>query len=162
MVDLPNDRTLDGPPFTNYSVDMFDPFLIKEGRKELKRYGALSACLASRAIHIECTCSIDTDSFIQAMRRFIARRGNIRGLRSHNGSNFLGAQKKLGNAFKEIDHQKIQYCLQNICADYIIWHRNPLESGVWERQIRSARTILLSLLNTHGRSLNDKLKLRLY
>ena len=28
--------------------------------------------------------------------------------------------------------------------------------GVWERQIRSARTILLSLLNTPGRSLNDE------
>ena len=28
--------------------------------------------------------------------------------------------------------------------------------GVWDRQILSARTILLSLLNTHGRSLNDE------
>ena len=39
MADLPNDRTLDGPSFTNCGVDMFGPFLIKEGRKELKRYG---------------------------------------------------------------------------------------------------------------------------
>ena len=28
--------------------------------------------------------------------------------------------------------------------------------GVWERQIRSARNILSSLLKTHGRSLNDE------
>ena len=28
--------------------------------------------------------------------------------------------------------------------------------GVWERQIRLARTILMSLLHTHGRSLNDE------
>ena len=28
--------------------------------------------------------------------------------------------------------------------------------GVWERQIRSARTILTSLLKTHGTSLNDE------
>ena len=59
-----------------------------------------------------------------------------------------------------MDHQKIQYFLQNIGADYIIWHRNPPASshkrGVWERQIQSARIILLSLLNTHGRSLNDE------
>ena len=46
MVDLSNDRTLDGPPFTNCGVDIFGPFLIKEGRKELKRYGALFTCLA--------------------------------------------------------------------------------------------------------------------
>ena len=64
MADLPNDRTLDRP-FTNCRVDMFGPFWIKEGRKELKRYGALSTCLASRVVHIECTCSMDTDSFIQ-------------------------------------------------------------------------------------------------
>ena len=40
MTDLPTDRTLDGPPLTNCGVDMFGPFLMKEGRKELKRYGA--------------------------------------------------------------------------------------------------------------------------
>ena len=28
--------------------------------------------------------------------------------------------------------------------------------GVWERQIQSARTILLSLLNTYGWSINDE------
>ena len=66
MKDLPNDRTLDGPPFTNCGVDMLGSFLIKVGRKELKRYGALFTCLASRAVHIECTRSMDTDSLIQA------------------------------------------------------------------------------------------------
>ena len=37
MADLRNDRTLDGTTFTNCGVDMFRPFLIKEGRTELKR-----------------------------------------------------------------------------------------------------------------------------
>ena len=90
----------------------------------------------------------------------IAKRGNIRVLRSDNGSNFVEAQKELGNAFKEMGHQKIQYFLQNIGTNYIIWDRNPPASshmgGVWERQIQLARSILLSLLNTHGRSLNDE------
>ena len=160
MADLPTDRTIDEPPFTNCGVDMFGPFLIKEGRKELKRYGALFTCLSSRAVHIECTCSLETDSFIQALHRFVARRGNIRVLRNNNGSNFVGAQKELEKAYNEMDHQKIQFFLQNIGADYINWHRNPPASshmvGVWERQIRSACTILMSLLHTHGRSLNDE------
>ena len=94
----------DGLPFTNCAVDMFGPFLIKEGRKELKRYGALFTCLASRAVHIECTCSMDTDSFIQALRQFIAKRGNIRILRCDNGSNFVGTQRELAKAFQEMDH----------------------------------------------------------
>ena len=55
MGDLPTDRSLDGRPFTNSGVDMFGPLLIKEGRKEIKRYEVLFTCLASRAAHIECT-----------------------------------------------------------------------------------------------------------
>ena len=160
MADLPTDTTLDGPPFTNFGVDMFGPFLIKEGRKELKRYRTLFTCLASRAVHIECTCSMDTDSFIQALRQFIAKRGNIRILRCDNGSNFVGTQRELAKAFQEMDHQKIQHFLENLGSDYIIWHRNPPAAshmeGVWQKQIRSAQNILMSLLVTHGRSLNDE------
>ena len=137
MADLPNDKTLDCPPFNSCDVGMFEPFLVKEGRKELRRYGALFTCLVSMAVHTERTCSIDTDSFIQALRRFITRRGNFRALHSDNGSNFAKAQTKTGNALKEMDHQKIQYFHQNIGAEYIIWHRNPPASshmgGVWER-----------------------------
>ena len=59
-----------------------------------------------------------------------------------------------------MDHQKILHFLENLGSDYIIWHRNPPTAshmgGVWERQIRSAQNILMSLLVTHGRSLNDE------
>ena len=36
-----------------------------------KRYGAMLVCLASRAVHVEVTHQIDTDSFIQALFFFI-------------------------------------------------------------------------------------------
>lgn len=75
MADLPKDRATPVPPFTYTGVDYFGPFLIKEGRKEQKRYGCLCTCLASRAIHIETANSLETDSFIYTLRRFIARRG---------------------------------------------------------------------------------------
>ena len=160
MADLPTDRTMDEPPFTNCGVDMFGPFLIKEGRKEVKRYGALFTCLSSKTVHIECTCSLETDSFIQVLRRFVAQRGNIRVLHGDSSSNFVRAQKELEKAYQEMDHQKIEFFLQNIGTDYINWHRNPHASshmaGVWERQIRLACTIPMSLLHTHGRSLNDE------
>ena len=44
-------------------------------------------------------------------------------------TNFVGAQKELENAFKEMDHQKIQYFFQSIGADYIPWCRNPPASS---------------------------------
>ena len=159
MADLPTDRTIDEPRFTNCGVDMFGPFLIKEGRKELKRYGALFTCLSSRAVHTECTCSLEQ---ILSYKLYIVllHKAETLVLRSDNHSNFVGAQKELEKAYKEMDHQKIEFFLQNIGADYINWHRNTPASihmgGVSERQIRSARTILMSLLHTHGRSLNDE------
>ena len=80
MADLPQERLKEEPPFTYCDVDMFGPFEIKERRNTLKQYGALFTCLASSAIHIEMTKSMDTDSFILALQRFIARRGNIRSI----------------------------------------------------------------------------------
>ena len=101
---------------------------------------------------------MDADSSIQALQQFIAQRGKISALRSENGSNFVGAQKKIGNTFKEMDDQKIQYFLQNTGADYTVWHRYPPTSShmgdVWE--IRSVQNIVLFLLKTHKRSLNDE------
>ena len=103
VADLPQDRLKEEPPFTYCGVDMFGPFEIKERRNTLKRYGALFTCLASRAIHIEVTKSMDTDSFILALQRFIARRGNIRSIRCDNGSNFIGAEKELEKCINEMD-----------------------------------------------------------
>ena len=160
MADLPQDRLEATPPFTICGVDYFGPFVIKEGRKEIKRYGALFTCFHSRAVHIEASNTLDTDSFIQALRRFISRRGNVRTIRCDNGTNFVGAERELRRALNEMDDERISSFLQLHGGDWIGWRRNPPASshfgGVWERQIRTVRTILSSLLRTHGKSLNDE------
>ena len=75
---------------------MFGPFETKKRRNTLKRYGALFTCLASHAIHIEMTKSMDTESFILECWRFIVRSGN-RSVSCDNGSNFIGTEKELEN-----------------------------------------------------------------
>ena len=52
-------------------------------------------CLCSRAIHIEVAQSLETDSFILSLKRFIGRQGNIHLMRSDNGANFVVAIKEL-------------------------------------------------------------------
>ena len=93
--DLPLDRVESAPPFTYCGVDCFGPFLVKEGRKELKRYGVIFTCFTSRAIHLEVANSLDTASFINSLRRFLSLRGPIRQLRSDRGTNFMSADREL-------------------------------------------------------------------
>ena len=85
---------------------MFGPFAVKQ-RSEAKHYGAMFTCMASRAIHTEVTFNLDTDSFILALRRLVARRGNVRSVYSDNGSNFTGAERKLKKAYSEMNDDKI-------------------------------------------------------
>ena len=72
MPDLSKVRCLEVPPSTYYGVNMFGPYTIRERRFDLKRYCALFTYFVNRAVHIEVTNELDTDSFIQAIRRFIA------------------------------------------------------------------------------------------
>ena len=59
MTSFPSDRLCEEPLFTYCGVDLFGPFVTKEGCKELTRYEALFTCLSSRAIHIETVASIN-------------------------------------------------------------------------------------------------------
>ena len=146
MADLPCERVTPSAPFCHTGVDCFGPFTIKEGRKSLKRYGVLFTCLASRAIHIEIANSLDTDSFINALRRFIARRGSIKTLKSDNGTNFVGAKRELQKAVSEMDQDLIEHYLSK---EEIEWSFNPPGAshmgGIWERQIRTVRKVLAGI-----------------
>ena len=61
------------PPFTFTGLDIFGPFHVKRGRGSQKIY--IFVCFVTRAVHIEDVGSIETDSFIQALRRFISLHG---------------------------------------------------------------------------------------
>ena len=78
--------------FCNTGVDYFGPFIALNGRKTEKRYGVVFTCATTRAIHLEVSYDMTTNSFINTIRRFMSRRGNIQTLTSDNGSNLRGAE----------------------------------------------------------------------
>ena len=104
---------------------MFGPVQIKERRNTLKRYGALFTGLASRAIHIEMTKGMNTDFFILALRRFIAKRGNITSVWCNNGGNFIGTENELENRMNEMGNKRIGNFLLDKGADWTVWKKNP-------------------------------------
>ena len=93
--------------------------------------------MSNRAMHLEVVQNMETDSFIQALRRFIARRGSIRLIRCDNGTNFVGAKSELQRSLSEMDEDKISHFLQNSGTDWVIWKKIPPSrshmGGVWKR-----------------------------
>ncbi len=154
MADLPKVRILpDLPPFTNTGVDYFGPVEVRRRRSTCKHYGVIFTCMASGAVHLEIAVSLDTDACINALRRFISRRGQVAHLTSDNGTNFTGADRELKGALTALDQDKIQGVLWQAG---IHWTFKPPagshHGGVWERMIRLVRRVLSSVLR---RQLDD-------
>ena len=156
MGDLPEARLVPHePPFTFTGLDFFGPFHAKRGRATEKVYGCIFVCLTSRAIHLEDVGSLETDAFIQALRRFTCIRGAAKEIWSDNGTNFTGAERELTLAIEQLDHEMIQRSLHEkevewYCQPLKKWHFQPPTashmSGVWERLIRSVRNTMKAVL----------------
>ena len=104
---------------------------------------------------MEMAHSLDTDSCIQALRRFISRRGQVTRIRSDNGTNPVGAKRELQDAISNWNLEKIQ---NTMLQKGIQWTFNPPAAshpgGVWERLIRMVRQTLNSI--AHEQPLDDK------
>jgi hypothetical protein len=113
----------------------------------------MSSCVnvinaTTRAIHLEMASFLDTNSCINAIRRFIARRGSVKIIWSDNGTNLVGARRELREEIGRWNQSQIHASLLQREID---WHFNPPSAshfgGVWERMIRSVRKVLFALLH---------------
>ncbi|XP_078493208.1 uncharacterized protein LOC144748760 [Ciona intestinalis] len=147
MAALPLPRMqMDSPAFSYTGIDYFGPLPVQQGRSEVKRYGCLFTCMTTRAVHLELARDLSTDSLLNALRRFIARRGTPDHIYSDNGTNLVGAERVLRESIQGWNHKQIyKFLLQK----EVQWSFNPPSvshmGGAWERMIRSTRRILLSL-----------------
>nr|XP_055025104.1 uncharacterized protein LOC129414995 [Misgurnus anguillicaudatus] len=156
MADLPDCRLNMDPPFSYVGLDVFGPWSVSSrrtrgGQADSKRWAVLFCCLSIRAIHIEIIESMDTSSFINALRRFIAIRGPVKQLRSDRGTNFVGACHELlipSNINKKVE----RFLTDQGC----MWEFNPPHAshmgGAWERMIGLTRKILDSMFLQLGSS----------
>ena len=148
MADLsPEQLEAEEQSFTHTGVDYFGPIMVKHGRSKLKRYGCIMTCMTVRAVHLEVAPDLTTSSFINALRRFIARRGTVKYLYSDNGSNFVGAEKILRDNIKGWNQRQI---CEHFRKQGIQWSFNPPSAshmgGAWERMVGLIKRILGALL----------------
>ena len=70
-------------------------------------------------MHLKVAQNMETESFILALRRFIAHQGNIRMIRWDNGWNLVVWKSKLQRTISKMDQEKISLFLQNNGTDWL-------------------------------------------
>ena len=91
--------------FAQVAVDYAGPFITIQGRgqRRAKRYLSLFTCLTSRAVHLEMSYGMNTDSVLNAHFCMVNRRGHPTEVLSDNGTNFISGEREL----RELVEQKI-------------------------------------------------------
>ena len=113
----------------------------------VKRYGVIFTCLALRAVHIEVMSSLDTESFINALRRFVRRRGLPEEIRSDNGDNFVRCERELWEAINSWNQSNIHdFLVQGNVKTTFNPPTGSHHGGVWERCIRNIHKVIRALI----------------
>ena len=145
MGDLPAVRLQQYRPFLKCGVDLCGPIIIKDGRgrkpKHVKVYIALFVCLSTKAVHLELISDLSTEGFLNALRRFISRRGTVSEIYSDNATNFVGSDRKLKQIFRNVlNKETLKSNLANMKVKWcFIPPKTPNFGGIWEANIKSAK-----------------------
>ena len=149
MPQLPVERVHQEPPFANTAIDYFGPITVKceEGMKKV--WVCLFTCLIVRAVHLELVPDFSATSFINALRRFIARRGFPKLILSDNGSQMMLAKKLLESEHINLpdeDPEFLMYCARNRIKWHCITPLSPFKGGVYERMVAICKKSLKGAL----------------
>ena len=143
MAHLPEGRFDSRHPFSSIGLDFFGPIQIRMGRHSEQRFVLPVTCLSTRAVHLEVTSSLNTDSFLLALRRFMARRGCPSVIHCDNWKSFKRGERELRESLQNWNEQQINDALtqQDIKWCYIP-PGGPHMGGCWERLVASTKRAL--------------------
>lgn len=163
MGQLPSARCSQNRVFSRCGVDYAGPVYVKDGvrRKSqvVKTYLCIFVCLAVKAVHIELVNDLTTASFLNALKRFISRRGKPSDIFSDNGSNFVGANNHFIELYNLISDKGHNEAVSEFLAkDKIRWHfiaaNSPHLGGIWEAAVKSTKYHLRRVLGNNEASLH--------
>lgn len=151
MSNIPGTRLISNlKPFFNSVIDNTGDIKTKynkgRGAKVVKSYATIFVCMSTKAVHIELVSDLTATTFIAALRRFIARRGNVRKIYSDNATCFTKANKLL-RELSDLEAEQFEDELNNeFNKRGIIWHFNPPAAphfnGLAEAAVKSVKTHL--------------------
>jgi hypothetical protein len=133
---LPEDRVKDASVFEICGIDLAGPLFL---RGEEKAWICIFTCAVFCAVHLELIVSLSTGAFLQALRRFIARRGRPSTIYCDNGTNFRGAEDSL----KRLDMDLV---FKYSSAQRIAWKFNPPGAPWWGGWLEHLIRVIKQLL----------------
>nr|CAI5846278.1 unnamed protein product [Callosobruchus analis] len=148
MADLPRDRVTPLRPFYISGVDLAGPFNIKDGklrnRSIIKAYLCIFICFTTKAVHLEAVYDLTSQSFLNALYRFVSRRGLCHTLYSDNATNFTGANNELTSIYTNVANFSTDPGISNFLKENSIkWNfiapRSPHQGGLWEAAVKRAK-----------------------
>lgn len=150
MGNLPAARVTPTRPFYTCGIDYAGPFLLKEksrSKTTFKAYMCVFVCFSTKAVHLELATDMTTQSFLNCLKRFIARRGLCHTIFSDNGTNFIGARNELLDLSKLlVDKEHRERVEKFLSENKIQWHlippRAPHFGGLWEGAVKSTKNHL--------------------
>ncbi|XP_055634284.1 uncharacterized protein LOC129774549 [Toxorhynchites rutilus septentrionalis] len=145
MAPLPSVRLRPARAFTYSGMDYCGPFLVRPliGKgSSVKVYIALFVCMVVKAVHLEVVADLSSAACINAVKRFIAKRGRVLELHCDNATAFVGADRELRILRKEYLQQFQStkwgnYCAGNGITFRFIPARSPHFGGIWEAGVKS-------------------------
>uniref|UniRef100_A0A8D8MGU8 CCHC-type domain-containing protein n=1 Tax=Cacopsylla melanoneura TaxID=428564 RepID=A0A8D8MGU8_9HEMI len=157
MADLPDFRVTQSKVFYKTGCDYMGPFNVSlsrhRGVSTTKAYVCLFICLTTKAIHLELASDLSTPTFLNALKRFLARRSACKFLLSDCGTNFVGAKNALNEVYRLLQSREYKDELNTVLLNAkITWSFNcpaaPHHGGIWEGNVRPVKTHLMKVIGT--------------
>ena len=135
---------------------LFGPFYLEDAKGQSEKHdGLIFTCLVTRCVHLEACRDLNTDTFLNAYRRFVSRRCQPTTMLSDNGKTFIGASEELKRCVQGLDNDTIYKAMATTNTN---WNFNPPYgphfSGIWERLIQTAKRTLLIIRGSRRLSLD--------
>ncbi|CAD5207734.1 unnamed protein product [Bursaphelenchus xylophilus] len=138
----PHMRVQPNPPFHYTGLDYGGPISVSITTTDtIKTYICLFTCLTSRAVHLELVLDLSTLAFLQALRKFISRRGTPAEVWSDNAPQFRLATQAITLAWAESEDVQSYLATRGIKWSFIT-ESAPWQGGSWERLMGVTKTAL--------------------
>ena len=144
MPDIPPERLALQNPFAVCGIDYAGPYLVKQGRGQLKVWIALFTCLVCRGLHLEIVTDLTAESFLGALRTMSWYKNPPKVILTDNATNFTKSSKILRELYQS---NKVQ---EEFSLTGIKWEWTPAYSphfgALYERMVGTMKKEMVKLI----------------